>query len=87
MCYQILMKMKKPKSRPSVWKPSMPLPASSGALKSGSRPVVETPNSLVKTGALANEEGPMDPLMDGDVQRLLAGLAVKVLQETKAQRR
>jgi hypothetical protein len=69
------MNMKKPKYRPSVLKTSEPLPASSRPLKSVSVAQGTPPNSHTKSGTLA------------DAQRLLAGLAAKILQETKAQRR
>jgi hypothetical protein len=71
---QILTDMKKPKLRPSVLKLSRPLPASSGPLKSASGPVGVAPNSSAKSGTLA------------DAQRLIAGLAAKILKETKAKR-
>jgi hypothetical protein len=72
---QILTDMKTPKLRPLVSKLSGHFPASSGPLKSVSGTQGTPPNSHAKSGTLA------------DAQRLLAGLAVKVLRETKAQRR
>jgi hypothetical protein len=71
---QILTNMKKPKFRPLVFKPSGALPALYGALKSASGPVGVAPNSSAKSGTLA------------DAQRLIAGLAAKILKETKAKR-
>jgi hypothetical protein len=72
---QILTDMRKPKLRPLVSKPSGALPVSSARLKSASGAQGTPPNSSAKSGTLA------------DAERLLAGLAVKVLREIKAQRR
>jgi hypothetical protein len=71
---QILTDMKKPKLRPSVLKLSRPLPASSGPLKSASGPLEIPLNSSAKSDTLA------------DAQRLIAGIAAKILKETKAKR-